>query len=89
MIDGFTKVDPPTKKMLPVEANVPELMVKIGYGKEGSIKAQAVGDLAVIAFYYLLRIGEYTVKIKKQIQTDGSVHAWGCLIFQREQADRA
>jgi hypothetical protein len=65
MIDGYTKADPPTKKMLPVEANVPELMVKIGYGKDGLIKAQAVGDLAPIAFYCLLRIGEYTVKGKQ------------------------
>ncbi len=65
MIDRYTKADPPTKKMLPVEANVLELMVEMGYGKEGLIKAQAVGDLAVIAFCYLLRIGEYTVKRKK------------------------
>jgi hypothetical protein len=54
MIDGYTKADPPTKKMLTVEANVLEQMVEMGYGKEGSIKAQAVGDLALIAFYYLL-----------------------------------
>ncbi len=65
MIDGYTKVDPPTKKMLPVEANVPKLMVKMRYRKEGLIKAQVVGDLALIAFYYLLRIGEYTVKGKQ------------------------
>jgi hypothetical protein len=65
MIDGYTKADPPTKKMLLVEANVPELMVEMGYGKEGSIKAQAVGDPALIAFYYLLCIGEYKVKGKQ------------------------
>jgi hypothetical protein len=65
LIDGYTKVDPPTKKMLPVEADVPELMVIMGYGKERSKKAQALGDLALIAFYYLLRIGEYTVKGKR------------------------
>ncbi len=50
MIDGYTKADPPTKKMLPVEVDVPELMVEMGYGKEGLIKAQAVGDLALIVF---------------------------------------
>jgi hypothetical protein len=65
MIDGFTKAYPPTKKMLLVEANVPELMVEMGYGKEGSTKAQAVGDLALNAFYYLLHIGEYMVKGKQ------------------------
>jgi hypothetical protein len=34
----------------------------MSYGKAGSIQSQAVGDLALIALYYLLRIGEYTVK---------------------------
>ncbi len=28
----------------------------------GSLHAQAVGDSSLIAFYYLLRIGKYTVK---------------------------
>jgi hypothetical protein len=50
MIDGYTKADPPTKMMLLVEANVPGLMVKMGYGKEGWMKAQTVGDLALIVF---------------------------------------
>jgi len=62
MLDGYTKADPPTQKKLPVEADVPELLVKMGYGKSGSIQSQAIGDLSLIAFYYLLRIGEYTVK---------------------------
>jgi hypothetical protein len=65
MIDGYTKADPPTKKMLPVEADVPELLVKMRYGKAGLAHSQAVGDLSLIAFYYLLRIGEYTVKGKQ------------------------
>jgi len=62
MIDGYTKADPPTQKKLPVEADVPELLLEMGYGKSGLIQMQAVGDLSLIAFYYLLRIGEYTVK---------------------------
>ncbi len=64
MIDGYTKADPPTKKMLPVEADVPKLLVKMGYGQSGSAHAQAVGDLSLIAFDYLLRIGGYTVEGK-------------------------
>ena len=32
MIDGFSKDDPPTRKMLPVESDVPELLVEMGYG---------------------------------------------------------
>ncbi len=65
MIDGYTQADPPTKKMLPVEADVPKLLVEMGYGQSGSAHAQAVGDLSLIACYYLLRIGEYTVKGKQ------------------------
>ena len=62
MLEGYAKADPPTRKMLPVEADVPELLVTLGYGKDGTIQTQTIGDLALIAFYYLLRIGEYTVK---------------------------
>ena len=62
MINGCTKADPPTQKKLPVEADVPELLIEMGYGKSGSIQSQAVGDLTLIAFYYLLQIGKYTVK---------------------------
>ncbi len=64
MVDGYTKANPPMKKMLPVEADVPKLLVKMGYGQSGSASAQAVGDLSLIAFYCLLCIGEYTVKGK-------------------------
>jgi hypothetical protein len=62
MLDGYTKADPSTQKKLPVKADVPELLVKMGYGKSGSVHTQAIGDLSLIAFYYLLRIGKYTVK---------------------------
>jgi hypothetical protein len=65
MLDGYTKNDPPTQKKLPVEADVPKLLVKMGYGKTGSTLAQAVGNLPMIAFYYLLRIGEYTIKLQR------------------------
>ncbi len=54
MIKGYSKADPPTKKMLPVEADVPELLVKMGYSSSGSSQTQAIGDLSLIAFYYLL-----------------------------------
>jgi hypothetical protein len=65
MLDGYTKADPPTQKKLPVKADVPELLVEMGYGKLGSVHTQAVGNLSLIAFYYLLRIGKYTVKRRR------------------------
>jgi hypothetical protein len=51
MIEGFAKEDLPTRKMLPVESDVPELLVELGYSKSGTAHTQAVGDLALIAFY--------------------------------------
>jgi hypothetical protein len=60
--DGWRKEDPPTTKQLPVEADVPELLADHGRTATATTLDQAVGDLELIAFYYLLRIGEYTVK---------------------------
>jgi len=62
MLDGWRKTDGPVLKKLPVEADIPEFLVKLGLQVGASAKDKAVGDLALIAFYYLLRIGEYTVK---------------------------
>ena len=45
MLDGYSKLDPPTQKMLPIEADVPELLVKVGYGKGGMAHAKAIGNL--------------------------------------------
>jgi hypothetical protein len=62
MLDGFRKADPPTTKQLPVEADVPEFLVQLGRSPEARELDRAIGDLTMIAFYYLLRIGEYTTK---------------------------
>lgn len=62
MLDGWRKHDPPTSKKLPVEADVPEYLCKLGSSPQATELERAVGDLTVIAFYYLLRVGEYTCK---------------------------
>ena len=62
MLSGFRKEDPATMKKMPVEADVPELLVKMGNECTATELTKAVGDLALMAFYYLLRVGEYTVK---------------------------
>jgi hypothetical protein len=62
MLDRFRKVDPPTIKQLPVEADVPEYLVNLGMDSQSRELDRAIGDLVMIAFYYLLRIGEYTTK---------------------------
>ena len=62
MLDGWRKQDPPTMKKLPVEADVPELLSTIGSAPHANELDKAIGDLSLIAFYYLLRVGEYTIK---------------------------
>jgi hypothetical protein len=60
MLDGWRQLDGPVLKKIPVEADVPEDLVKLGLQPTASAIDKAVGDL--VAFYYLLRIGEYTIK---------------------------
>lgn len=64
MLHGWKKQDPPVIKKLPVEVDIPELLVRIGTSGTNELDA-AIGDLSLIAFYYLLRVGEYTVKNKR------------------------
>jgi hypothetical protein len=60
--DGWQKEDPATTKQLPVEADVPNLLADRGRRALATEQDRAVGDLTLIAFYYLLWIGEYTIK---------------------------
>ena len=62
MLAGWSKDDPAVEKKLPVEADVPELLALAGECVGASELQKAVGDCALIAFYYLCRVGEYTVK---------------------------
>jgi hypothetical protein len=62
MIDGFKKEDPPSIKKLPVEVDLPEEVARQEFVSGVSNKAIAVGQLVLIAFYFLLRVGEYTTK---------------------------
>ena len=62
MLEGWSKDDPPTLKMLPVESDVPEFMASLGTMPAATQLGKAIGDLSLIAFYYLLRVGEYTCK---------------------------
>ena len=62
MFEGWRKEDPPTMKKLPVEADIPEQLVEVGMAKGATEQEKAVGDCALAAFYYLLRVGEYTTR---------------------------
>ena len=62
MMSGYRKEDPATEKKLPVEADVPNFLADIGRRQDSTARDRAIGDLTLIAFYFLLRIGEYTMK---------------------------
>ena len=62
MMAGWKKADPPTVKKLPVAIDVPEFVADIGLAPGANELDKAIGDLTLIVFYYLLRVGEYTIK---------------------------
>ena len=62
MLAGWGKEDPATSKKLPVEADVPELLVKEGLRPGATQRSKAIGDQTLMAWYYLLRNGEYTIR---------------------------
>ena len=68
-MEGWRKGGPPTKKKCPVVMYVPEFLEELGMAKDANEIVKAVGDLAVIAFYYSLRFGGYTVKNKETRQS--------------------
>ena len=81
--DGWRKEDPPTTKQLPMEADIPELLAERCRVASASTLDQAIGDLVLIAFYYLLRVCEYTVKgsqnetkqtVQFKYEDDGASH---------------
>ena len=62
MLDGYRKVDPATCKKLPVQSDIPELLVDMAYQQGKTQHQRATANLTMIAFYYLLRVGKYTIK---------------------------
>ena len=62
MLTGFGKDNPAVASKMPVEEDVPEFLSDRSRIIGSSELFKAVDDLALIGFYYLLRVGEYTVK---------------------------
>ena len=85
MVDGFRREDPPSEKKLAVEVEVPEHCCKEGL-KSGTAKGLAIGDLIIIAFFLLLRIGEYTVKTtKKHTKRTVQYHMIDVVFFKKDK----
>ncbi len=62
MMAGWKKEDPPTIKKLPVGIDIPEYISLCSLRPTATEHDKAAADLILVAFYYLLRIGEYTIK---------------------------
>ena len=45
--------------------DVPEILAGLGVAKDSTEAVKEVGDYALIAFYYFLRLGGYTLKVKR------------------------
>ena len=65
LLEGYRREDPPAQSKLAVPLMVPQYQLLMAKDQE----KQAIADLSIIAFYYLVRVGEYTchrVKDKRQ-----------------------
>jgi hypothetical protein len=63
MLDRYWKVNPAMRKKFPIQsADVPELLVETAYQQGTTQRQRATVDLTMITFYYLLRVGKYTIK---------------------------
>ena len=60
MIKGIEKKDPPRVKKLAVHHDLPDCLCIWVHRKRRFPQQQAGGDLEIIAFYYILRVGGYT-----------------------------
>jgi hypothetical protein len=60
MVEGFRRQDPPSVPQLAVPITVPNLCYQASLRPTATKQDQAAGQLTLIAFYYLLRVGEYT-----------------------------
>jgi len=65
MFSGFKREDKLLVPDLVVPVSVPQQMVMVGLAPDATTKEQAMGNFALIAFFYLLRMGEYTQKRKR------------------------
>lgn len=59
LVEGFQRQDPPSTPQLAVPMTVPNLAFTSAM-KTNDPHRQAIGCLTLVAFYYLLQVGEYT-----------------------------
>jgi hypothetical protein len=65
LVEGFRRQDPPSVPQLAIPVAVPNEIIRNAY-KTSNPKLQTTADLSLMAFYYLLRVGEYTRNTRKR-----------------------
>lgn len=65
LLESYRREDPPSKPKLAIPLSVPTYLVLSGLSSNAP-KQKTVGNMATIAFHYLLRGGEYTFVDPKQ-----------------------
>jgi hypothetical protein len=68
-LQGWGKEDPPTEKKLLVEVDVVQHLVKCSMAPGADSRLRCIADWILIAFYFLLHIGEYTLKGRRDEST--------------------
>ena len=69
MLDGFKNFDSSVERKLAVHPDLPKFVVEYRNKPKVGECGKATGELVLIAFYYLLRIGEYTTKTRSKKKT--------------------
>ena len=72
-IKKYRREDPPPKPQLVLHVTVAEKMMPSGYLPKATPIEVATGELGLVAFYYLLRVGEYTIPTSNLYWDGGSV----------------
>ncbi len=75
------------EKKLACHPDLPAFACINGYKGKESARRQATGDLCLIEFYYLLRVGEYKTKAKRRKRTrTRQLHLKDITFFKRNKA---
>ena len=65
-MSSYRREDPPPKPQLAVPVSVIEHMQRLAAGVNHGTRTAVVADLATIAFFFLLRVGEYTMPARNR-----------------------
>lgn len=68
LLESYRRIDPPPQAKMAVPVKVVKHILTVNRARNTN-KSQALGDMCLIAFYFLLRVGEYTYHKDKRRTT--------------------